>query len=288
QHCEVALEVYANDGVPVGFAGVGQVAATDEASVVDQNVEAAEGVHRGLDEAACTVPVRDVVVIDDRFAASRGDLVDHLVGRARSDVVYHHVGTFGGESQRVRAPDAAAGTCHYDHPAVDESHCVVSLAVTCSTRSEGVNLVGRLGQVMGAAGEQCRRCCDGVQGFANQLDLTVLGNEATHEQMVGQSTRRGGGGVNDVFREDLVRGLDEDGDVLVLELEVGVVLEHGGAEALDALGSFEAVGQAQRHEERHLEGSVLGEQGRCLLRVTDVAEEFLQKGCCVRHLSSIY
>jgi hypothetical protein len=40
------------------------------------------------------------------------------------------VRTFGGEGQRVRPPDAAAGTCHYDHPAVDNSHCVVSLAVT--------------------------------------------------------------------------------------------------------------------------------------------------------------
>src|SRR4029077_11366264 len=207
QHCEVALEVYANDGVPLRFAGVGQVAATDEASVVDQNVEAAEGVHRGLDEAACTVPVRDVVVIHDRLAASRSDLVDHLVGRARSDVVHHHVRTFGGERQRVRPPDAAAGAGHYDHPAVYQSHCVVSLAVTCSTRSEGVNLVGRLGQIVGAAGEQCRRCCDGVQGFANQLDLTVLGNEAAHEQVVGQSTRRRGRGVNDVFREHLVPGL---------------------------------------------------------------------------------
>src|SRR4029077_11100154 len=61
QHCEVALEVYANHGVPLGFAGVGQVAAADEASIVDQHVEAAEGVHRGLDETVCTVPVRDVV-----------------------------------------------------------------------------------------------------------------------------------------------------------------------------------------------------------------------------------
>jgi hypothetical protein len=29
------------------------------------------------------------------------------------------VGTFRGESQRVCAPNAAAGTCHYDHPAVN-------------------------------------------------------------------------------------------------------------------------------------------------------------------------
>ena len=36
QHCEVALEVYANDGVPVRFAGVGQVAAADEAGIVDR------------------------------------------------------------------------------------------------------------------------------------------------------------------------------------------------------------------------------------------------------------
>src|SRR4029077_9407572 len=100
QHCEVALQVYANDGVPVGFAGVGQLAAADEAGVVDQYVEAAEGVHRGLDEAACSVPVRDVVPIDDRLPARRSDLVDHLVGRALCDVVDHQVRTFGGESQR--------------------------------------------------------------------------------------------------------------------------------------------------------------------------------------------
>ena len=104
------LQVYANDGVPLRFAGVGQLAATDESGIVDQHVEATEGIHRGLDEAACTLPVRDVVPIDDRLAARRSDLVDHLVGRARSDVVHHHVRTFGGESQRVRAPNAAAGT----------------------------------------------------------------------------------------------------------------------------------------------------------------------------------
>jgi hypothetical protein len=111
--------VHANDGVPVRFAGVGQVAAADEAGIVDQHVEAAEGIHRGLDEAICTVEVRDVVPIDHRFAARRSDLVDHLIGWTRSDVVHHHVRTFRGESQRVCPPNAAAGTCQYDHPAVN-------------------------------------------------------------------------------------------------------------------------------------------------------------------------
>ena len=56
----------------------------------------------------------------------------------------------------------------------------------------------------------------------------------------------------------------------------GVELEHGADEALNALGPFEAAGQAQRHEEWHLEDAVLGEQRRRLLSITEVAEVFLE------------
>jgi hypothetical protein len=79
--------------------------------------------------------------------------------------------------------------------------------------------------------------------------------------MVGPSTGRSGCGVSDVFREHLVRGVDEDGDVLVLELEVGIVPEGGREEGLDALAAFETGGPAQRHEVGHFEGSALGQQG---------------------------
>jgi hypothetical protein len=49
---EMPLEVDAEDGVPLVFTGVGQHAIPDEAGVVDQNVQPAEGVDGGLDQVA--------------------------------------------------------------------------------------------------------------------------------------------------------------------------------------------------------------------------------------------
>jgi hypothetical protein len=124
--------------------------------------------------------------------------------------------------------------------------------------------------------EQCGCCSDGVQALAKKRDLAVLGNEIRHEQMVGEPTRRRDCGVNGVLGEDLVWGVDANDDVVEVDLELGVELKDGADEALDALGAFEAAGQSQRPEERHLEDAVLGEQRRRLLSITEVAKVLLE------------
>ena len=61
--------------------------------------------------------------------------------------------------------------------------------------------------------------------------------------MVGPPTCRCGCGVSDVFGKHLIGGVDEDGDVLVVELEVGVVVQDGGEQALDAHRPLKRVGK---------------------------------------------
>jgi hypothetical protein len=78
----VALEVHGDDGVPFLLAGVRQHPVPDDTGVVHQDVQATEGVHRGLDQACRAVPLRDVGPARDGFAAHRGDFVDDLLRRA--------------------------------------------------------------------------------------------------------------------------------------------------------------------------------------------------------------
>ena len=78
-HGEVALQVHADDRVPLFLARREQHAVAHEAGVVDEHVEAAERVDRGLHEPLRAVPVGDVVGVRDRLAAERVDLVDDVL-----------------------------------------------------------------------------------------------------------------------------------------------------------------------------------------------------------------
>ena len=78
---------------------------------------------------------------------------------------------------------------------------------------------------MRTAREQRGCRCDGVQGLAKKRDLSVLGNEIRHEQMVGEPTRWRGCGVNGVLGEHLVRGVDANDDIIGVYLELWVELE---------------------------------------------------------------
>jgi hypothetical protein len=123
------FEVDAEDGVPLVFTGVGQHAIPDEAGVVDQNVQPAEGVDGGLDQVFRSLPVGHIITIDDGFAAA---LIFSTTARAAlalpgtvqrdADVVDHHQGTFGSEGTRVRLADAASRSGDDHHPAVEQSH----------------------------------------------------------------------------------------------------------------------------------------------------------------------
>ena len=73
---EVALEVNRDHGVELVFAGIGEHPVTDDARVVYQDVQSAEGVDGRRNEAFGLRPVGDVGAAGDGFASRSGDFVD--------------------------------------------------------------------------------------------------------------------------------------------------------------------------------------------------------------------
>jgi hypothetical protein len=129
--------IYLDDRVPFGLGHVDEHPITQDARIVDQPIQPAERVDRGLDETSAALPVGDVVGVDHRLAAHPADLLDDLVGRARgrtrtgavaAQVVDDDAGTLAGELERVLAADAAPRPRHDDDPTIhDSSHRYRSL-----------------------------------------------------------------------------------------------------------------------------------------------------------------
>ena len=113
-----ALEVHADHRVPVLLAHVEDHPVAQDAGVVDDDVELAEGVEGALDDALGALEVGDALAVGDGLAAHLLDLVDHLLGRAvvgaagavevRAEVVDDDLGAVLGHQQRLFAADAAA------------------------------------------------------------------------------------------------------------------------------------------------------------------------------------
>ena len=87
------------------------------AGIVDDAVEPAEMIGRGLHDLAGGDRFRHRLEVGDRGAAALLDLLDHFLGgcSARTGavggaagIVDHDLGAFGGAEQRDLAPDAAA------------------------------------------------------------------------------------------------------------------------------------------------------------------------------------
>ena len=115
---EVALQVDADDVVPLLLRHREDHPVAQDAGVVHEHVELAEGVDGLLHHGAGLLEVGDVGAVHHGLAAHRLDLGDHLVGRARvgaaavglgAEVVDDHRRALAGQHQRVLAPDAAAG-----------------------------------------------------------------------------------------------------------------------------------------------------------------------------------
>ena len=133
----MALEVHADHRVPLVLAGREHHAVAEEPGVVHEHVEAAEGVDRGVHEAAGAVPVGDVVGVGDGLAARRDDLVDDQLRRAPvgagavardAEVVHDDARALTCERQRVLAADAARRAGDDDDPAVaDPGHVMLLL-----------------------------------------------------------------------------------------------------------------------------------------------------------------
>ncbi|CAM5539562.1 hypothetical protein SCALM49S_02912 [Streptomyces californicus] len=77
---EVALEVDPDDRVPVVLVEVDQHPVAQEARVVDQGVEASEGVQGGGDQGGGALGGGDVAAVGDGLAARRRDRVHDLPG----------------------------------------------------------------------------------------------------------------------------------------------------------------------------------------------------------------
>ena len=88
-----------------------------DAGIVDDAVEPAEMVGRGLDDPAGGDRLRHALEVGDRCAASLLDLLDHFFGGRRAGagaiggnagIVDHDFGALRRAQQRDLAPDAAA------------------------------------------------------------------------------------------------------------------------------------------------------------------------------------
>ena len=114
----MTLQVDRDHGVPLAFGHVHQHAVAEDSGVVDQDVEAAEVVDRLCDHPFRAGEVGHVLVVRGSLAPGGSDLVDDLLrgrcvvtlaGELAAEVVDDHRRARGGERERVRAADAAAG-----------------------------------------------------------------------------------------------------------------------------------------------------------------------------------
>ena len=109
------FQVHLDDRVPLLLGHVDEHPVAQDAGVVDEDVEVAEGLDRAVDQPLRALPVGDVVAVDDCLATERLDLLDDVLRRCEigtravvgaAEVVDDETGTFAGEQQRVLAPDA--------------------------------------------------------------------------------------------------------------------------------------------------------------------------------------
>jgi hypothetical protein len=123
--------VHLDHGVPLGLGHVDQHAIAEDAGVVDEHVDLAEGLDPGRNQLLGPRPVADVVGIGHGVPARGGDLVDHLLRRAgvaaravhgATEVVDHDAGPLGGQQEGVLAADAAACAGHDGHSSVTDAH----------------------------------------------------------------------------------------------------------------------------------------------------------------------
>ena len=128
---EVALEVDVDDGVPLLLGHVDDDSIAQDAGVVDEDVEVAEGLDGRVHEALRALPRRDAVAVRDGLPAHGDDLVRHLLGRGAvaagavggaAEVVHDDLRSLPGEQQRVLAADAAPGPRDDRYPSVQCTH----------------------------------------------------------------------------------------------------------------------------------------------------------------------
>ena len=128
----VPSEVDLDDRVPVVLVHVEDHPVAQDARVVHEHVEAAEGVDRLLHHVARAVEIGDVVEVGDGLAATRPDDLGNFLGRPAvgafaasraAEVVHDDARARGGEVQGVAAAHAVARPGDDGDLAVQDAHC---------------------------------------------------------------------------------------------------------------------------------------------------------------------
>ncbi len=78
---ERALEMDVDDGIPFGLGHVREHPVAEDAGVVDDDVQIAEGVERRLHEPLGALEVGHALAVGDRLPTHRLDLGHDLLGR---------------------------------------------------------------------------------------------------------------------------------------------------------------------------------------------------------------
>ena len=116
-----ALQVDLDDGIPLLLGHREDHPIPEDACVVDEHVEAAEGLEGLVHQAFGTVPRADVVGVGHRLAALGLDLGHHLVGRSgiragavtvAAQVVHDDLGAVAGQRQCVLAAQSPPTARH--------------------------------------------------------------------------------------------------------------------------------------------------------------------------------
>ena len=119
QDAERRGQVHGQHGFPLLVAHLLQHVVPGVASVVDDDVDAAKGVERGLDEALAKVGLGHAADAGHGLTTAGDDVGHGLLGRGLVQVVDDDTGAFAGELERDFTANAAAGARDQGHLAFE-------------------------------------------------------------------------------------------------------------------------------------------------------------------------
>ena len=128
-YLERAFDVDLINQIPVVFGHLVEAFVPQDAGIVDDDVDAAEIVHRGLDDL---VAIGNGIVVGNGFATGSNDFVHHQISgsfagaftkSAATQVVDHDLGTAAGEFQCMALAQSVAG-------AGDDNHAIIKADVS--------------------------------------------------------------------------------------------------------------------------------------------------------------
>jgi hypothetical protein len=112
-----ALQMHADDGIPVGLFHLVEDGIAQYAGIVDHAIDAAEGVDGSLDHAMGAIPARHRIAVGNRLTAGILDRtycfrrragIGALAAIGGAQIVDHHLGAVFGHGDGDIAADAAA------------------------------------------------------------------------------------------------------------------------------------------------------------------------------------